>query len=43
LVERDIPAARLTTAGLGAEDPVVPDGDLANRWKNRRVEFYLTK
>jgi flagellar hook assembly protein FlgD len=43
LVERRIPEDAIVTAGLGALDPIVPDSDLANRWKNRRVEFYLEK
>ncbi|MDA8427103.1 MAG: OmpA family protein [Treponema sp.] len=36
-------AKLLKTAGLGAKDPVVPNSDLKNRWKNRRVEIYLEK
>jgi Outer membrane protein and related peptidoglycan-associated (lipo)proteins len=43
LVERDIPVDRLVASGVGADNPVVPDSDYANRWKNRRVEFYLLK
>ena len=43
LVERGIEATRLTTAGRGGFDPVVPHGDLTERWKNRRVEFYLSQ
>ena len=43
LIERGITADRLVTDGVGAKDPVVPDSDFANRWKNRRVEFYLLK
>ncbi len=43
LVERGIEAARIETDGTGAEDPVVPDSDTKNRWKNRRVEFFLNK
>jgi len=43
LIDRGISADRLVTAGVGATDPVVPDSDFANRWKNRRVEFYLIK
>jgi len=43
LVERGIEAARIETDGTGAEDPVVPDSDAKNRWKNRRVEFFLNK
>lgn len=33
----------INTAGLGAKDPIVPNSDLKNRWKNRRVEIYLEK
>ena len=43
LVERGIQASRMTTAGLGGQRPLVPHGDLANRWKNRRVEFILVR
>ncbi len=43
LVSRGIAADRLFTTGVGALDPVVPNSDLANRWKNRRVEFYMMK
>lgn len=43
LIERGVAADRLITKGYGALDPVVPDSDLANRWKNRRVEFLLIK
>jgi len=43
LVERGVAAKRITTAGLGGRDPVVPHGDLENRWKNRRVEFILIR
>lgn len=43
LVERGIDPARMTTVGLGSENPVVPNSDLQNRWKNRRVEFILIK
>jgi flagellar hook assembly protein FlgD/outer membrane protein OmpA-like peptidoglycan-associated protein len=32
-----------TTAGMGGTQPVVPHGDEDNRWKNRRVEFYLIR
>jgi len=43
LVKRDVTADRLVTVGVGAEDPIVPDSDYANRWKNRRVDFFLVK
>ncbi len=43
LVARGISADRITAAGLGDQNPVVPDTDIENRWKNRRVEFILIK
>ncbi len=43
LVAQGIDAGRVTTVGLGAQDPVVPFSDLDNRWKNRRVEFVLVR
>jgi len=43
LVERGVAADRLDTKGYGALYPIVPDSDLVNRWKNRRVEFLLLK
>ncbi|MBN1699051.1 MAG: OmpA family protein [Spirochaetales bacterium] len=43
LVELGIEAARISTVGVGGTEPVVPHGDLQNRWKNRRVEFILVK
>jgi outer membrane protein OmpA-like peptidoglycan-associated protein/flagellar hook assembly protein FlgD len=43
LIDRGISADRLMSSGVGADDPVVPNSDYANRWKNRRVEFYLLK
>ena len=43
LAERGIAESRMSVEGVGASRPVVPDSDLANRWKNRRVEFYLEK
>ena len=33
----------MVTDGAGASDPIVPDSDFENRWKNRRVEFFLQK
>jgi outer membrane protein OmpA-like peptidoglycan-associated protein len=41
LVKRGVVAARMSTFGYGGSYPVVPHGDQANRWKNRRVEFIL--
>ncbi|MBN2739189.1 MAG: OmpA family protein [Spirochaetales bacterium] len=43
LVELGIASARIQTEGIGGAEPVVPHGDLDNRWKNRRVEFLLVK
>lgn len=43
LVDRGISADRLMTDGVGALNQIVPDSDFANRWKNRRVEFYIIK
>jgi outer membrane protein OmpA-like peptidoglycan-associated protein len=43
LVDRGVAAARMRTFGYGGSRPVVPHGDLENRWKNRRVEFILEK
>ncbi len=43
LRERGVEVDRMRTEGLGAVSPVVPDSDLKNRWKNRRVDFYLDK
>jgi flagellar hook assembly protein FlgD/outer membrane protein OmpA-like peptidoglycan-associated protein len=43
LVAQGIEAARVSTIGIGAAEPIVPFSDLDNRWKNRRVEFILVK
>jgi outer membrane protein OmpA-like peptidoglycan-associated protein/flagellar hook assembly protein FlgD len=43
LVQRGVRADRMSTAGYGGLYPVVPHGDLDNRWKSRRVEFILIK
>lgn len=43
LVARGLAPETIVTEGVGARDPLVPDSDYANRWKNRRVEFYLLK
>ena len=40
---RGIGANRMTAQGIGGEKPIVPHGDLEERWRNRRVEFYLEK
>jgi hypothetical protein len=33
----------ISTEGVGGVDQLVPDSDLVNRWRNRRVAFYLEK
>jgi outer membrane protein OmpA-like peptidoglycan-associated protein/flagellar hook assembly protein FlgD len=38
-----IATSRMTTVGLGGSAPIVPHGDLDNRWKNRRVDFVLAR
>ncbi len=43
LAERGVEADRITTAGRGGSEPVVPHSDMDDRWKNRRVEFELIK
>lgn len=42
LVQRGISSSRMSTAGFGGYQPVVPHSDIDNRWKNRRVEFILS-
>jgi outer membrane protein OmpA-like peptidoglycan-associated protein/flagellar hook assembly protein FlgD len=43
LISRGIKIERMSTRGAGGYRPVIPHGDLENRWKNRRVEFFLAK
>jgi flagellar hook assembly protein FlgD len=43
LVKLGIASARITTEGIGGARPVVPFSDLDNRWKDRRVEFWLDR
>ncbi|MBN1685172.1 MAG: OmpA family protein [Spirochaetales bacterium] len=43
LIDLGIAERRMTAVGLGGSQPVVPHGDLENRWKSRRVEFILVK
>lgn len=43
LIDRRIAANRLQAVGIGGDKPIVPHGDLEERWRNRRVEFYLEK
>ena len=32
---------RMTSEGKGGVEPLIPHGDIVNRWKNRRVEVIL--
>ena len=43
LAKLGIASARITTEGLGGGRPIVPFSDLDNRWKDRRVEFWLDR
>jgi len=43
LVLLGVDDGRFSVQGFGALRPLVPNTDLENRWKNRRVEFYLDK
>ena len=43
LTARGVAESRMSVYGFGGTQPVVPHGDLENRWKNRRVEFILQK
>ena len=43
LILRGISEDRLSVVGVGGAAPIVPHGDVENRWKNRRVEFILLK
>ncbi len=38
-----ISGGRMTTVGIGGDEPVVEFDDAENAWKNRRVEFVLVK
>jgi len=43
LEDLGISGNRMTTVGIGGNDPVVEFDDVENAWKNRRVEFVLVK
>lgn len=43
MIERGVNPAKITTEGVGASDPIVPNSDFPNRWINRRTAFYLVK
>lgn len=43
LVARGVPAARITTSGMGEGFPVAPNTNAAGRQQNRRVELIITQ
>jgi len=43
LVKLGIAEARIGTEGVGGARPLVPFSDADNRWKDRRVEFWLDR
>ena len=43
LVDRGLNDSMFATEGVGASDQLVPDSNLADRWQNRRVAFFLEK
>jgi len=43
LVERGVERGRLTSAGYGGMRPLAEWPHLEQQWKNRRVEFLLTR
>jgi outer membrane protein OmpA-like peptidoglycan-associated protein len=43
LIEESVAKERLTAVGLGISRPIVEFEDTDNLWRNRRVEFYLSK
>jgi outer membrane protein OmpA-like peptidoglycan-associated protein/flagellar hook assembly protein FlgD len=43
LVMKGLEPSTFTTTGVGASDQLVPDSNLADRWRNRRVAFFLDK
>ena len=43
LVVKGLQPSTFTTNGVGASDQLVPDSNLADRWQNRSVAFFLDK
>jgi hypothetical protein len=43
LVDRGLDPKMISTDGVGAADPLVPDSDYAKRWRNRRTAIFLVK
>jgi outer membrane protein OmpA-like peptidoglycan-associated protein len=43
LVDRGLSESMFTIEAVGASDQLVPDSNVADRWQNRRVAFFLEK
>jgi hypothetical protein len=43
MIDRGVDAALITAEGVGASDQLVPDSNYTERWRNRRVAFFLEK
>jgi flagellar hook assembly protein FlgD len=43
MIDRGFDPAMITSEGVGASDQLVPDRNLTDRWRNRRVAFFLEK
>jgi OmpA family len=43
MISRGFDPSMIVSEGVGAADQLVPDSDLVNRWRNRRVAFFLEK
>ena len=43
MIDRGFDPSVIAAEGVGAADQLVPDSDLVNRWRNRRVAFFLDK
>ena len=43
IVAQGVPQARVTSVGLGEDQPIASNGSDAGRLQNRRVEFVLTR
>jgi outer membrane protein OmpA-like peptidoglycan-associated protein len=41
VVDRGVNGAMISTEGAGASDPLVPDSEFSNRWRNRRTVIFL--
>ena len=43
MLNRNVPASRISIIGYGEENPIAPNSTDDGRQQNRRVEFQLTK